>query len=102
MTEWKVIHPELTNELQREWYNHKFTAEQAKEWIDIGLKPAECLFAVYLQNILACSPEETLNFVDLETLRVQHQEYLQSRDTNYVPRSKYLVVLIWLIKNKMS
>jgi hypothetical protein len=31
MTNWKDIHPYFTKELQKEWENKKFSAEQAKE-----------------------------------------------------------------------
>jgi hypothetical protein len=82
MTEWKKIHPELTNQLQWEWYNRKFTAEQTKEWINIGLKPTDYQFAAYLRDIISCSPEETLNFGDLETLKEQYQEYLKHQATS--------------------
>lgn len=82
MANWKDIHPELNYQLQMEWYDRNFTAEQTKEWIDTGLNPTDYQFAVYLRDVLTCNPEEALNFGDLETLKEQHQEYLQSQASN--------------------
>ena len=80
MSNWKTIHSDFTPQLQKEWENNSFTYNQCKEWIQAGLTPNDCSFAVYLRDILKCEPEEALNFVsDIEELRSQYQEYLQSQ-----------------------
>lgn len=37
--DWKGIHPDFTEELQKEWEERGFTYEETKEWIKIGLWP---------------------------------------------------------------
>jgi len=81
MTNWKLIHSDFTSRLQQQWEKNSFTYNQTQDWINIGLTPHDCSFVVYLRDILKCEPEEALNFVsDIEELRVQYQEYLQSQN----------------------
>jgi len=80
--DWKDIHFEFTEELQKKWQNNGFNYQQTEEWIDIGLKPDDYQFATYLRDVLTCEPEETLNFGDLEALREQHQAYLRKQATD--------------------
>lgn len=78
---WKTIHSDFTEDLQEQWENNDFTYNQTQDWINIGLSPSDCSFAVYLRDVLKCEPEEALNFVsNITELRTQYQEYLQSQN----------------------
>jgi hypothetical protein len=81
MNSWKLIHSDFTEGLQNQWERNNFTYNQTQDWINIGLTPQDCSFAVYLRDYLKCEPEEALNFVsNIEELRTQYQEYLQSQN----------------------
>jgi hypothetical protein len=78
---WKLIHSDFTEDLRNQWEKNNFTYNQTQDWINIGLTPDDCSFAVYLRDVLKCEPEEALNFVsNLEELRNQYQEYLQYQE----------------------
>jgi hypothetical protein len=78
--DWKNIHSKFTPQLQEQWEKNNFTYNQVQDWISIGLTPHDCPFAVYLRDVVSCEPEEALNFVaNIEELRNQYQEYLQSQ-----------------------
>ena len=49
MKNWKDIHKNFTEELQKKWEEKDFTAEQTKEWIDARLKVGD---AEYAQKLL--------------------------------------------------
>ena len=81
MSNWKTIHSDFTSQLQEQWEKNNFTYNQAQDWINVGLTPQDCSFAVYLRDVVNCEPEEALNFVsNIGELRTQHQEYLQSQN----------------------
>jgi len=80
MNNWKLIHSDFTSQLQNQWERNNFTYNQTQDWINIGLTPDDCSFAVYLRDYLKCEPEEALNFANPEELRTQYQEYLQSQN----------------------
>jgi hypothetical protein len=58
MTNWKNIHQDFTSQLQTQWENNSFTYNQAQDWINVGLKPTDCPFAVYLRDVVNCEPEQ--------------------------------------------
>ena len=51
MTDWTDIHPDFTEELQREWEQRKFAEKQVEKWIEVaGLSPEDADFAYYLRS----------------------------------------------------
>ena len=79
MTDWTDIHPDFTEELQREWEQHKFAEKQVEKWIEIaGLSPEDADFASYLRSksILPDEADERL-----EELRQTYESKKTVRET---------------------
>lgn len=79
MTNWKNISPDFTPELQKEWENRGFDYNQVWDWINIGLQPNDYNFANYLQNNCGRKAETILNEGNLESLRKEYQEELDTQ-----------------------
>lgn len=87
---WKDIHPELTNQLQWNWYNLGFSSEQTKEWIDAGLQQTDHFFANYLKN-KGYTAKWCLNHGNLEELQKNYRDYLVSAKTLQEYLNKLLI-----------
>ena len=73
MTNWENIHPDFTEELQKEWETLNFKWEEVQAWIEKGsLFPDDAGFAFYL---LSCGYEpEEMEDKDIEELRESYGE----------------------------
>ena len=75
---WKEIHPDFTEELQKEWENKGFNYDETKEWINIGLTVNDANYAFWLKNIAKENPKNVLNYRNEQVLREQYAEYLKN------------------------
>lgn len=75
---WKDIHPEFTKELREEWEDYGFSSSQVKEWMDIGLKPQDAEFCVWLEQA-GYTALAVLNNEDAQQLRQDYQNSLSKR-----------------------
>ncbi|KLL02735.1 MAG: tankyrase-2 [Mycoplasmataceae bacterium RV_VA103A] len=67
MVNWKEIHSDFNEELQKQWENKDFTYEEAEKWIKFaGLKPTEANFAQWLRDTRKLGPKSILNKETLE------------------------------------
>ncbi|MCE8162640.1 MAG: hypothetical protein I3273_02310 [Candidatus Moeniiplasma glomeromycotorum] len=80
MTNWKNISLDFNEQLQKEWENRGFDYSQTHDWINIGLQPQDYNFASYLQNNRGSDVETILNEGNLETLRKEYQEELETQE----------------------
>ena len=72
MTDWVNIHPDFTEELQKEWEDLDFTYLEAREWIKKGsLTPKDASFAYYLAST-SHEPED-MEDENLDELREDHR-----------------------------
>ncbi|MCE8167804.1 MAG: HET domain-containing protein [Candidatus Moeniiplasma glomeromycotorum] len=111
MTNWKEIHLDFTLELQKEWEELRFSYEQCKEWVDIGLKPEDADFAKWLRNTAKETPKNILNYgindvkKNLQGLLKRYTNYLNNSNSkvnlNYKESEKYKYIGAqeWLSKN---
>jgi serine/threonine protein kinase len=72
---WKNIHPDFTEELQKEWEEKGFSYEQSKEWINVGLQPSGAGYAQWLKNTKEIKAERFLSENNDEDLQKQYNEY---------------------------
>jgi serine/threonine protein kinase len=61
MANWKEIHPDFTEELQKEWEDKGFSYEECKKWIEVGLTTNDTNFTSWLKDIKKLLPENLLN-----------------------------------------
>lgn len=73
--DWTTISPNLTDELIQQWQEQNFTLEQCRDWINIGLKPTDAEFCVWLRDIVKITSEQVLNENSEKELRDLFQEY---------------------------
>ena len=80
MASWKDIHPDFTEELQRDWESFGFIYEQVKEWIeDYDFSPHDADFAAYIgDNDLIISEMQKK---DLAELREKYSEAVNNKET---------------------
>lgn len=83
MVNWQEIDPNFTEKLQQEWTEKKFNYNQAKKWIDIGLKPTDADFCAWLRDI---KNQDIENFAEsqwvkanLELLREENKRNLEKK-----------------------
>jgi len=72
---WQNIHSDFTPPLIELWQMLYFTYEQAQDWINIGLQPADADFCYWIRKVKKLTPEQVLNENDLEQLRSEYQQY---------------------------
>ncbi|MCE8162881.1 MAG: serine/threonine-protein kinase [Candidatus Moeniiplasma glomeromycotorum] len=81
---WQNLHFSFNQELIQSWTSYDFTPNQCKDWINIGLSPADSHFASWLRDELHLEPLEVLNNMNSENnyqeadLREQFHSYLQT------------------------
>lgn len=80
MAGWKDIHPDFTEELQKDWKSFGFIYEQVKEWIeDYDFSPHDADFAAYIgDNDLIISEMQKK---DLAELREKYSEAVNNKET---------------------
>lgn len=61
----------------REWKNRGFTHEQAKEWLDIGMKFNDNDYAQWFRDFKNKDAKWVLNHSDKQKLRQEYEEFLQ-------------------------
>lgn len=71
---WQNIHRDFNEELINQWENKRFTYEQTREWIDIGLSVNDANFCAWLKNTKRLTPEWCLNHGDLNFLRKEYKK----------------------------
>ena len=78
---WENIHSDFKNapNLKQGWMNNGFTHEQVRDWINVGLFPNAYNFCVWLRDIKKLTPEEFLNFGDIEELDSEFANYEKER-----------------------
>ena len=80
MTNWKNISLDFNEQLQKEWEVRGFDWNQTHDWINIGLQAEDYNFANYLQNNCGRNAETVLNEGNLENLRREYQEELETQE----------------------
>lgn len=75
--DWANINQAFKNnpDLQASWENKGFTYAEAREWIDVGLKPKDANFAEWLRDIKKVDADWVLNEGDDTKLRAEFQEW---------------------------
>ena len=86
MTNWKEIHPDFTEELQKEWEDRGFSYEECKKWLDIGMKTEDVGFCAWLRDIEKRSTEWVLNHEDIKELREEYQNYDKSNAQKWLDK----------------
>jgi len=79
MVNWTDIHPNLTNELQWEWYDQGFSAEQTKEWaeaLEKNFKVEDFAFCAWLRDEKHLVPQTIQQQGNLESLKVEYSQLL--------------------------
>ena len=71
MVNWKDIHPDFTEELQREWEEEGFGYEEVQKLIDSGLQIKETEFYVWLRDNKKLKVKELLGN-DIQRLRTEY------------------------------
>ena len=69
--DWTSLHTDFNNELIKQWQSHNFSYEQTRDWISIGLEPADINLAVWLRDTKQLTSEQVLNHHNLEQLRIE-------------------------------
>lgn len=64
---------ENSSESSDPWTKAGFSYKQKKEWKDIGLREEDSEFAYWLAKTKRLTPEEVLNYEDLEGLRGEYE-----------------------------
>jgi len=76
MINWKEIHLDFTEELQKEWENKGFSYEEVKRWISTGLKVNDANYVKWLKDVRKVSSDWVLN-------NNSENEELKERYKNY-------------------
>jgi len=64
MTNWKEHGQpflDFTVELTQQWLIKRFTKEQCKEWLSVGLKAEDAEYCCWLAKVIKLTPKEVLN-----------------------------------------
>ncbi|MCE8162889.1 MAG: protein kinase [Candidatus Moeniiplasma glomeromycotorum] len=83
LTNWTNIHPNFTKELTQQWQKLNFVYSQVQDWINISLQPADSHFAAYFRDIKHLTPEEVLNYHNLETLNQEFFNWWQQQQLQF-------------------
>jgi hypothetical protein len=75
--EWKLVNSEFTPEMVKAWKQAGFSAEEVKEWLEIGLGVKDACLARWLRDIKRLGVEAVLNFGDLGELRREFENYVR-------------------------
>lgn len=95
MVNWEDIHPDFTEELQKDWEDFGFGYEETKKWIvEKKLVPKDAIFAYHLQNV----KKDKENYNNPETLEGA-QKYL---DRSFPLEERDKVVRLNLIDKKLK
>jgi hypothetical protein len=73
---WKNIHSNFTEELQKVWENKGFSYEQARDWINIGLNPNDYDLIAWIRDIKQLTAEQVLNDnkIDINALKIEYKQ----------------------------
>lgn len=82
MTNWTDINPDFTPEWQKVWENWKFTYDETREYINVGLTPQDTEFAAFLWNN-GYKKSEDLNKDNLAEKRNEYIELKKWKRFNY-------------------
>lgn len=86
MTNWKNIHPEFTEELQKEWEGFGFIYEQVEEWVkDYGFDPHDAEFAIYIGD-----EGYIIDELEENKIRELREKYNKSIERNVVAKNSSL------------
>lgn len=97
-TNWKdlgVPFENFTEELTYEWMRNRFSREECKEWLDIGIKVEDANFAKWLRDIKKLNTDWILNNSNERNLRKKYEEFLKEVSDG----SKLSIETIEKIKN---
>ncbi|MCE8163232.1 MAG: cell envelope integrity protein TolA [Candidatus Moeniiplasma glomeromycotorum] len=85
--DWGNVSHEFKNNpnLVKSWTEKGFTKAQAKEWIDIGLKPKESEYAQFLRDIKKLTPEAVLN--SSQDFEKEYQEWVKKPPEEKAPKT---------------
>lgn len=93
--DWKNISNEFTDELRQEWENKRFSYEECKEWINIGLNIEDSGYCEWLRDIKKLDAERVLNNEDRQNLRKEYaSETKSSSEINDNKLNKHFEFLV--------
>ena len=74
---WNNLHSDFNFETSQEWKSLGFRIEQARDWINAGLKPQDLKLCVWLRDVKQVDANWVLNFASEKELRQEFEEWKQ-------------------------